>query len=282
VPRRSQLGSWVTKQRHNYKKGLIKKERCDQLEEIGFQWTVGRTTEWTEMFKRLQTYRQENNGSCNVPNRYKQDPQLGNWVSKQRQNYKKGLITKERCDQLEAIGFQWTLNDEQSVQELWNEMFKSLQTYQQENNGSCHVPRRYEQNPQLGNWVSKQRQNYKKGLITKERCDKLEGIGFEWTTQHGQPFDDQQWTKMFNRLQSYQQEHDGSCHVPSQYDPDPQLSNWVRKQRLNYKKGLLAKGRCDLLEAMGFQWTLSGAPESTRLQSPLSTETQEPRRSGWI
>lgn len=38
-----------------------------------------------------------------------------------------------------------------------------LEGYQREN-GNCLVPKRYESNPSLGNWVNKQRQNYRKLL----------------------------------------------------------------------------------------------------------------------
>ena len=129
--------------------------------------------QWTKMFKRLQAYQQEHNGSCNVPTQYCQDPKLGRWVQAQRYAYKKGLLAKERCDQLEAIGFQWTVHTE------WTEMFKRLQAYQKEHNGSCNVPQKYPQDPQLGNWTNSQRRCYKKGSLAKERCDQLESIAFE-------------------------------------------------------------------------------------------------------
>ena len=130
---------------------------------------------WTEMFKRLQAYQQEQNGSCNVPQRYDEDPHLGRWVSKQREKYRKGLLAKERYDQLEAIGFQWTVRG----QTEWTKMFTRLRAYQQEHNGSCNVPRGYPQDPALGSWVAKQRHVYKKGMLTKERLDQLEAIGFQ-------------------------------------------------------------------------------------------------------
>ena len=217
------LGTWVSRQRHLYKKGLLLKERLDKLEEIGFQWTVLERTEWTEMFKRLQTYQREHNGSCNVPEQYHPDPQLGNWVQNQRKNHKKGSLLKERHDQLQAVGFQWTPKREREhslqEQEQWNEMFKRLQAYKQENNGSCNVPRGYQQDPQLSVWVGNQRQNYKKGLLNKERCDQLEAVGFQQT----------KWTEMFERLQAYQQGHNGSCNVPRGYRPDPHLGTWVSR-----------------------------------------------------
>merc|ERR1712151_633268 len=99
------------------------------------------------MLERLQAYQQEHNGSCNVPQRYRSDSQLGRWVMTQRNNHKKGLLAKERCDKLEAIGFQWTVQ-----------------------------PKNYSHDPQLGNWVDKQRSRYKQSLLAKERYDQLEAI----------------------------------------------------------------------------------------------------------
>jgi len=253
-----QLGSWVNKQRHNYKKGLLSKERYDQLEQIGFRWTGDRLKtfqdKWTIMLKSLQAYQQEHNGNCNVPQSYRPDPPLGRWVCNQRRFYRQGLLSKENCDQLEAIGFEFNPNHGQSYQDQWTKMFKRLQTYQQEHNGSCSVPQRYPQDQQLGTWVTTQRYSYKKGGLAKERCDQLEAIGFEWTHKREQSSQDQ-WAKMLKRLQAYQQEHNGSCEVPSKYPPDQPLSTWVSNQRLIYKKGLLTKDRFDQLEGIGFEWT---------------------------
>ena len=55
-----------------------------------------------EMYKRLEKYKQEYNSTC-VPQKYKADPQLGLWVSYQRQQCKK----KELVDLLNRIGFAW-------------------------------------------------------------------------------------------------------------------------------------------------------------------------------
>ena len=165
-----QLGIWVSNQRQNYRKGLLAKKRLDQLEAIGFECISTRTgsgkplqhDQWTKMFKRLQAYQQEHEGSCNVPAQYHQDPQLGQWVTTQRCRYKKGLLAKERYDELEAIGFEWTRNP------AWTEMFKKLQDYQQEHNGSCTVPQKYRKDPQLGRCVNRQRFDCNKEMLTKE------------------------------------------------------------------------------------------------------------------
>lgn len=57
-----------------------------------------------------------------------------------------------------------------NIQQLDNELGRAfvqklleLEDYRQEN-GNCLVPKRYHRNPSLGNWVNKQRQNYRKFL----------------------------------------------------------------------------------------------------------------------
>ena len=57
-----------------------------------------------------------------------------------------------------------TSNNEQLVKELgisFTQKLFELEEYQRKT-GHCLVPKRYECNPSLGNWVNKQRQNYRK------------------------------------------------------------------------------------------------------------------------
>jgi len=58
--------------------------------------------------------------------------------------------------------------------------------------GNCLVPKRYEDNPTLGNWVNKQRQLYRRFLkgekssLNKERIALLEEEGFVWVRKWAQ------------------------------------------------------------------------------------------------
>ena len=54
------------------------------------------------MYTRLQAYQQERN-SCDVPQRYPQDPQLGKWVSYQRRNRKKLAKEQEKANVYEMV-----------------------------------------------------------------------------------------------------------------------------------------------------------------------------------
>ena len=71
-------------------------------------------TKWDTKFNELVAYKDAHGGSCNVPQGYAENPQLGTWVNNQRAQYKKfqqdpstSSMTQERIERLESIGFEW-------------------------------------------------------------------------------------------------------------------------------------------------------------------------------
>ena len=86
-------------------------EQIKSLEGIGFVWVLTKheIVGWDERFKQLKEYK-EKHGHCLVPEGYKANPQLGNWVKNQRVAYRKQSgrkITEEQIKSLEDIGFVW-------------------------------------------------------------------------------------------------------------------------------------------------------------------------------
>ena len=156
---------------------------------------------------------------------------------------RKGVLSSERIQKLESIGFSWD-----PYEDAWNQMFQELKEYEQIH-GDCNVPRGYSDNPKLGTWVAKQRSSKKKGVLSSERIQKLESIGFSWD-----PYEDA-WNQMFQELQEYKRVHD-HCNVPAKYNDNPQLGTWVDGQRQQKRQGKLSSKRIQKLEAIGFQWTL--------------------------
>jgi len=69
----------------------------------------------------------------------------------QRQMHRKGNLTKDRIQKLEAIGFIWCRQDHS-----WNEMYQRLVKYEVAH-GDCNVLSEWKADPQLGSWVVKQR-----------------------------------------------------------------------------------------------------------------------------
>mmetsp|Transcript_5678 Transcript_5678/g.7440 ORF Transcript_5678/g.7440 Transcript_5678/m.7440 type:complete len:229 (-) Transcript_5678:8-694(-) len=99
-PDNPKLGRWVDSQRRLCKD--LSTERKKILERIGFVWKINET--WEEMFLKLKNYKQST-GHCLVPQRYWNDPKLGNWVRLQR--VRKERLSPDRIQKLNEIGFVW-------------------------------------------------------------------------------------------------------------------------------------------------------------------------------
>ena len=164
-------------------------ERINKLEAAGFDWALLKT-QWNSMYELLQLYKKDK-GDCLVPQSYTVDGvALGVWVCTQRQEYRKlqdgkpSHMTEERINKLDAIDFDWSPGETK-----WNSNYELLQLYKKDK-GDCLVPKSYAVNGvALGAWVNAQRVQYRKlqdgkpSAMTRERIDKLEALGIDWSPQ---------------------------------------------------------------------------------------------------
>jgi hypothetical protein len=188
------------------------------------------------MFAKLKEYhRKHGDWCCLVPSRYKEDPYLGEWVL--RQHKKRCELDSDRISRLESLGFVWVPHDRQS-----EEMFAKLEIYCNQN-GDCLVPEHYEDDPSLGQWVSKQR-SCREGL-DPTRHHKLEALGFNWNAY------DPQWENMFAKLEEHRDEK-GDFLVLYHYKHDPSLGKWLANMR--HRRDNLDPTCQERLESIGFVW----------------------------
>ena len=170
------LGNWVSTQRIVYAKKELLDHRVRRLNYIGFVWKQCRP--WIDVYQRLVSYKEDHGGSTLVPSNYGADPQLGNWVHEQRQLLRKKKLPQDRITLLKSINFKQDANE--VIRNIkWTTMYRRLVSYKEEHGGSTLVPKEYEQDPQLGSWVSTQRQRCKK----KERVKLLNDIHFVWSAR---------------------------------------------------------------------------------------------------
>ena len=173
--KQGKLGPWVHRQRVAYKAGSLSQGRIDRLSSIGFKWALFEeraAKKWNTRFNELIEYKAEH-GDCNVPQR---QGQLGKWVSHQRVTYLADSLAQDRIDRLSSIGFDWRLKEG-----CWDTQLQELVRYQAKH-GDCNVPQRQ---GQLGLWILTQRRVYRKGKLSQDRIDRLNGIGFDWTLRRG-------------------------------------------------------------------------------------------------
>ena len=116
------LARWVKRQRYQYKlfqegqPSSMTMERLQDLESVGFVWD-SQGANWSERLQELKDYRAEY-GDCNVPTNYRPNRPLATWVKCQRRQKKlfdrgeSSNITRERIQELDNLGFEWTLRSE--------------------------------------------------------------------------------------------------------------------------------------------------------------------------
>jgi len=177
---------------------------------------------WDEYYGKLKAFK-EQHGHCNVVPGWSVTYYLAYWVSRQRYIRRKGLLSEDRIQRLDELGFVW-----EPQEAFWDEMFSSLVQFKNIH-GHCFVPKRWRENPKLGRWIVNQRSLKKKLELSKDRIQRLDELGFVWKRQEAF------WDEMFSSLVQFKNIH-GHCFVPERWRENPKLGNWVLIQRSLKKK----------------------------------------------
>ncbi|OEU19226.1 hypothetical protein FRACYDRAFT_154562, partial [Fragilariopsis cylindrus CCMP1102] len=101
-----QLGSWVKRQRSNYKLGKLAHERIQLLNDINFCWN--KQIPWNDMYQKLIQYKSKY-GTTRVTKSKEEELFLFSslWIFRQRALFQCGKLPKNRIEKLNSIGFLW-------------------------------------------------------------------------------------------------------------------------------------------------------------------------------
>lgn len=147
---------------------------------------------WKEKYQELREF-YECHGHCNVPHIYRDNPPLGQWVKRQRHQYRlhsqgdHSHMNADRIKLLEDLGFVWD-----SHGETWEVKYRELMEFWKIH-GHCTVPTRHNGNPSLSTWIKRQRRQHrlflagKPSAINQARISKLEELGFVWDYYNERP-----------------------------------------------------------------------------------------------
>jgi hypothetical protein len=130
--------------------------------------------QWHGMFEKLVQYKDEHDGSTMVPQRYQQDPPLGQWAMYQRRRRKRGLLSDAHIGKLDSIGFVW-----EPYKSYWEEMLGRLVEFKNDY-GHCKVPEKIGEYPRLGLWVRRQRYLFSVDRLHADRKSRLDNVDFIW------------------------------------------------------------------------------------------------------
>lgn len=106
------FGRWVAQQRAMYRKGKLKKERIEKLEDLSIEWyPIDKIRdEWDKYYLSAKRY-YEKNGDLRIPPKYidENGRRLGLWIERQRRALKPSQysISEEQIKKLNDIGMIW-------------------------------------------------------------------------------------------------------------------------------------------------------------------------------
>ena len=245
------LGRWIETQRQDYRKGSNPRftgERIRLLESIGMVWNV-KEAAWQQMYEALAQYKR-NFGTSRVPQSYvtPEGKNLGVWLNCQRLLYRQGRLEERKKELLLKLNVMW--DPEKDRRENWEKNYLLLCKYAKDH-GRTFPPADYisEEGVHLGQWMSNQRSNLKKGSISEERKNKLKQLGFYGSAK------EERWEQFFSMAKAYREDQGHLCMFFQRSVSSPQeLSDWLSRQRIAYKKGTLPQDKIRRLESIGMIW----------------------------
>jgi superfamily II DNA or RNA helicase len=244
-----ELGVWCGVRRTMRKSGQLSAERVALLDGLGFVWDQLQH-EFERALAELAAYAVAH-GNARVPQDYATHNgyRLGSWCSDQRKRYRRGKLSVERVQALEALGFDWEPN-----QAAYDRGLAELRGYVAEH-GDARVPDGYKTTGGhgLAKWCGLRRREYKAGKLDEDQVAELEALGFVWD-----PLQDG-FDRGLMELSAYVEVH-GTAKVPGKHVTQTgfALGAWCGVRRQDLKAGRLSSERKASLDAFGFVWDPHG------------------------
>lgn len=184
------------------------------------------------------------------PHQYGYD--LGEFISRSRVEYKKGLLSQDKIDLLNNIGMIWQLTNS------WQDSYLLAKEYYEEHH-NLDIPSSYKTKDgyALGNWLALQRSKYKKGLLSPDKIDLLNDLHINWTILYT-------FEEAYKLLEIYYN-HYGNINVPYnfkttngiEYDiAGYNLYTFIKNQKEKYSRNELTITEITKLEKLHINWTI--------------------------
>lgn len=240
------LGNWILRQRQLYKSNSLTDEQIKKLDSIGMDWMDRVDRIWENGFIEAKNYSEEF-GNLSVPKNYRSntDFPLGIWIQRQRSLYKNNKISEDRIKRLTDVGMNWNPDN-------WEARFNLVKQYYEEHGNINISQKEVIQGVWLGKWIVSQKKAMEEGKLTHEQIEMLKTLPMEEVGRK-----DNRWWFMYEEAKKYYLKF-GNLNVPMDYltSNGKKLSDWIIRQRRNYKLGKMPSEHKEKLDEIGFIWDL--------------------------
>ena len=242
------LGNWILRQRQLYKSNSLTDEQIKKLDSIGMDWMDRVDRVWENGFIEAKNYSEEY-GNLSVPKNYRSntDFPLGIWIQRQRSLYKNKKISDDRIKRLTDVGMNWNPDN-------WESRFDLVKQYYEEHGNINISQKEVIQGVWLGKWILSQKKAMESGKLTNEQIEMLKTLPMEEVGRK-----DNRWWSMYEEARKYYLKF-GHLNVPMDYltSSGKKLSDWIIRQRRNYKLGKMPLEHKEKLDDIGFVWDIKG------------------------
>lgn len=241
------LGNWILRQRQLYKRNSLTDDQIKKLDSIGMDWMDRVDRIWENGFLEAKNYSEEY-GNLSVLKNYRSntDFPLGIWIQRQRSLYKNNKISEDRIKRLTGIGMNWNPDN-------WESRFDLVKQYYEEHGNINISQKEVIQGVWLGKWIISQKKAMEEGKLTHKQIEKLKTLPMEEVGRK-----DNRWWSMYEEAKKYYEEF-GNLNIPVNYltSNGKKLSDWIIRQRRNYKLGKMPSEHKEKLDEIGFIWDLA-------------------------
>lgn len=242
------LGSWIGRQKQLHRTNSLSNDQIKKLNSIGMDWMDRVDRIWERGFLEAKKY-YEKYGDLNVPVKYETDNlfSLGTWIQRQRNLYKNNKICDDRIKRLTDIGMNWNPDN-------WESRFKLVKQYYEEHGNINISQKEVIQGVWLGKWIVSQKKAMQEGKLTHEQIEMLKTLPMAEVGRK-----DNRWLSMYEEAKKYYLKF-GHLNVPMDYltSSGKKLSDWIIRQRRNYKLGKMPLEHKEKLDDIGFVWDIKG------------------------
>lgn len=172
---------------------------------------------------------------------------LGMWCSNQRILRKKGMLSEEQIEKLDKLGFIWNAKNER-----WEKSYAEAVRYKKEHGSHPSRTASDESTKMIYQWISNQKQAYKKGTLSEQRVQKMLKLGIVLEVQS----DDELWEMKYSMLKKFYEKEKRLPVLSDTVDNNEVYTvyRWMTKQKDGYKKHTLSKERIEKLSELNFVW----------------------------
>lgn len=254
---RTGLDGWISRQRGHFRKGKLPEHLKAKLQALGIDlggsgrpYGVQSEEAWSAKRQALDDYR-ATHGDCDVPAKYSEDRELGTWVQAQRDAHDNGTLSDCRVRSLAQLGFDFGRKTPTATPtDPWQRRLSELRGYKKRE-GHTDVPRNFDINLELGEFVFNQRMAHKNNTLSEDKRKALEEMGFEFAFKTKRVRQKKtMWESKFDELVEFKSKH-GDLQVPGKPEEN-KLVKWMRRQRQYHREGRIKSDKYERLKALGF------------------------------